>query len=291
MAQFIDFEVDVEEDAEENEVSEYDSDLDSLSSFIDNQEKGNELSFYRSYNNVETDIEETLKKEYEDGLKDIEKLDEISNLCESSEEELEIDDFKNSEEKIKSFTGNLLTKPNKCEEHVHNSFTRAILYAVTYEKNNKTNICTKKEFQEIIEKKLIDELDENKYKLEIDLQKFNNDCYEINCFLSDYNYFLRVFELNSKFRQMIIKEPKKTNFVRQLLSCIIEKYNGYQTISNEFERKQRKNFKPIDIIYKLTKNPEKRPLCYFTPDISKAYLNLYSSGNKIKNQYCACQCY
>ena len=46
MAQFIDFEVDVEADAEENEVSDSDSDLDFLSSFIDNQEKGNELSFY-----------------------------------------------------------------------------------------------------------------------------------------------------------------------------------------------------------------------------------------------------
>ena len=125
MAQFIDFEVDVEEDAEENEVSEYDSDLDSLSSFIDNQEKGNELSFYRLFNNVETDIEETLKKEYEDGLKDIKKLGEISNLFESSEEELEIDNFKNSEEKIKHFTENLLPKPN--EYYLHNSFMRAIL--------------------------------------------------------------------------------------------------------------------------------------------------------------------
>ena len=80
MTQFIDFEVDVEEDAEENEVSEYDSDLDSLSSFIDNQEKGNELSFYRLFNNVETDTAETLKKEYEDSLKDVEKLINIYNL-------------------------------------------------------------------------------------------------------------------------------------------------------------------------------------------------------------------
>ena len=183
MAQFIDFEVDVEEDAEENEVSEYDSDLDSLSSFIDNQEKGNELSFYRLFNHVETDIEETLKKEYEDSLKDIGKLDEISNLCESSEEELEIDDFKNLGEKIENFNENLLPKPNEHEEHVHNSSMRAILYTIRYEKNNKTNICTQKEFEKIIEKKLIDELDKNKYKLEIDLQKFNNDCYEINCFL------------------------------------------------------------------------------------------------------------
>ena len=125
MAQFIDFEVDVEADAEENEVSDYDSDLDSLLSFIYNQHKGNELSFYRLFNNVETDIEETLKKEYEDGLKDIKKLDEISNLFESSEEELEIDNFKNSEEKIKHFTENLLPKPN--EYYLHNSFMRAIL--------------------------------------------------------------------------------------------------------------------------------------------------------------------
>ena len=125
MAQLIDFEVDVEADAEENEVSDYDSDLDSLSSFIYNQHKGNELSFYRLFNNVETDIEETLKKEYEDGLKDIKKLDEIPNLFESSEEELEIDNFKNSEEKIKHFTENLLPKPN--EYYLHNSFMRAIL--------------------------------------------------------------------------------------------------------------------------------------------------------------------
>ena len=52
----------------------------------------------------------------------------------------------------------------------------------------------------VIEKKLIDELDENKYKLEIDLQKFNNDCYEINCLLSDFNQFLRVFESEKKIQ-------------------------------------------------------------------------------------------
>ena len=142
-------------------------------------------------------------------MKDIKNLDEISNLCESSEEELEIDDFKNSDEKIKNFIENLLPKVNEQEEWGHNTFMRAILYAIRYEKNNKTNICNKNEFEEVIEKKLIVELDKNKFKLEIDLQKFNNDSYEINCLLSDFNYFLRVFELKNKFRQMIIKEPKK----------------------------------------------------------------------------------
>ena len=46
-------------------------------------------------------------------------------------------------------------------------------------KNNKTNIYNKNEFKEITEKKLIGKLEENKFKLEIDLQKFNNDCYQI----------------------------------------------------------------------------------------------------------------
>ena len=89
---------------------------------------------------------------------------------------------------------------------------------------------------------------------------------------------------------MIIKEPKKTNFVWQLSSCINKKYNGYQTISIEYARKERKNFNTIDIIYKPTTNTEKIPLCYFTPDISKAY-NLYNTGDKIKQQYCTYQCY
>ena len=70
-------------------------------SFIDNQENCNELSFYRSFNNVENEINETLKTEYEDGLKDLENLDEISNLCESSKEELENDDFKILKRKLK----------------------------------------------------------------------------------------------------------------------------------------------------------------------------------------------
>ena len=79
MAEFINFEVGVEEDnneEEENEVSD-DSDLDSLSSFIDNKETENDVNFYRNFDNVETDIEQTLKAEYDRGLEDIESFDGI----------------------------------------------------------------------------------------------------------------------------------------------------------------------------------------------------------------------
>ena len=76
MAEFINFEVGVEEDnneEEENEVSD-DSDLDSLSSFIDNKETENDVNFYRNFDNVETDIEQTLKADYDRGLEDIENF-------------------------------------------------------------------------------------------------------------------------------------------------------------------------------------------------------------------------
>ena len=79
MAEFINFQVGVEEDnneEEENEVSD-DSDLDSLSSFIDNKETENDVNFYRNFDNVETDIEQTLKAEYDRGLEDIENFDGI----------------------------------------------------------------------------------------------------------------------------------------------------------------------------------------------------------------------
>ena len=56
---------------------------------------------------------------------------------------------------------------------------------------------------------MIEQLDEEKYKFILDFQKFNNKCYEINSFLSKYNYFLIVFELKNKFRHFKMKDPKK----------------------------------------------------------------------------------
>ena len=83
MAEFVHFEVGVEEDnnEEENEVSD-DSDLDSLSPFTDNEETENDINFYCNFDNVESDIGQTLKAEYDKDLEDIENFDEISNLCE-----------------------------------------------------------------------------------------------------------------------------------------------------------------------------------------------------------------
>ena len=147
MAEFINFEKSVEEDnneeeEEENEVSD-DSDLDSLSSFIDNEETENDVNFYGNFDNVETDIEQTLKAEYHRGLEDVENFDKISNLC----------------EKVKCFGDTLLPKTKPDEEIEHYDFIRIILYALRYDQENKTDICDKNDFRKVIDEILIDHLD------------------------------------------------------------------------------------------------------------------------------------
>ena len=156
-------------------------------------------NFFRHFANVETDIEQTLQAEYNRGLEEIENFDEISNLCECSEDEAEIDEFENAAEKVKYFNETLLPKTKLEEETERNSFIKIILFALRYDKENKMDICDKNEFKKLIDEKLFDQLDEEKYKFILGLQKFNNNCYEINYLLSKYNYFLRVWNWKANF--------------------------------------------------------------------------------------------
>ena len=211
MADFINVEVSAEDEVQEKEVNEVsDSDLDSLSSFIDNEETEDDVNFYCNFDNVETDIEQTLKNEYGKSLEEIDDCDEISNLSESSENEAEIDEFENAAEKVKCFGETLMPKTKPEEETEHNNFVKVILYAIRFDKQNKTDICDKNDFKKVIDENLIDQLDEEKYEFILDLQKFYNNCYEINHVLSKYNCFLRVFELKNKFRHLTVKKQKKT---------------------------------------------------------------------------------
>ena len=66
------------------------------------------------------------------------------------------------------------------------------------------------EFKKTIDQKLIEELDEEKYKFILDLQKFNNNCYGSYRNIISFYFTLRVLELKNKFRHLTIKDPKKT---------------------------------------------------------------------------------
>ena len=91
---FIDFEATV---ASDNEVGSEDevSDVDSLKSFIGDKTKIEEdRTCYYKFENATKSISETLAEEFDESMREIEDLNEVSNFCESSEEEGGLDEFK-----------------------------------------------------------------------------------------------------------------------------------------------------------------------------------------------------
>ena len=109
--------------------------------------------------------------------------------------------------------------------------------------------------------------------------------------LEKYGYFFRVFESKSKFFHLALKNPKKQNIVRQLSSCINEKYNGFHVISIEYSKKLRMKFKPINVIYKPIKSPEKEVLCFSSNDIAKSYRNSCGATSQKVSHGFAFECY
>ena len=66
------------------------------------------------------------------------------------------------------------------------------------------------------------------------------------------------------------------------------KFNGFSITSIQQQEKQRKIFKPIDIIYKPTKRIQIAPICYF----SKAYSSLHSVGKRgLRRAHKVFECY
>ena len=59
-----------------------------------------------------------------------------------------------------------------------------------------------------------------------------------------------------------------------------EKYDGFNIICVECNKNVRKKFKPINVIYKPARNPERKILCYTTTDISKACRSSCSQGEE-----------
>ena len=95
--------------------------------------KSKNVSFYRHFANVENDVDQVLKDAYNEAFEYINKFGKISNSCEGSEEEAEIDDFKNFEVDIKKFNEGLFPRVYVDHEKVHNQFCDAILYALRFD--------------------------------------------------------------------------------------------------------------------------------------------------------------
>ena len=69
-----------------------------------------------------------------------------------------------------------------------------------------------------------------KLRLDLDVQNFENQCFSVNDLLNKYGLFLRVCQLKDKFHYLIKQDSKKKMVLRELLSCIIEKFNGFNIV-------------------------------------------------------------
>ena len=82
----------------------------------------------------------------------------------------------------------------------------------------------------------------------------------------------------------------KKKIIRQLPSCITEKFNGFQIIRMEYEKKVRNKFLPIAIIYDPGKSETQKVNCFSSNKVQLAFRGTFYDGKKIK--HCAAwQCY
>ena len=124
MAEFINFEaeaeiVELERGKKDDEVSNI-----SESSFIDDQEVGTDVSFYRNFANVENDLDKVLRDAHNEALEDIEQFDESSNLCNGSDGEIKIDEFKNFKIDITKFKETLFPRVDQSKKISKINFIR-----------------------------------------------------------------------------------------------------------------------------------------------------------------------
>ena len=205
---FIDFKATVASDQEVGSEDEV-SDVDSLHSFIDdNTEVENDRTCYYAFENATKSVDETLAEECNESMREIDEMNEISNFCETSEDENEVDDFKDVEKRIEKFEETLY--PSGDDKSENNSFVYTILFALRFNVSDKIDVCDEKEIQETIEDHLFLKLFKNRdrFQLELNNRKFNLQCIEINEILADSSYFLRVFELRKQFRHLTLKNQK-----------------------------------------------------------------------------------
>ena len=68
---------------------------------------------------------------------------------------------------------------------------------------------------------------------------------------------------------------------RELLACVIQKFNGYELLRSDLHFSERKDFKPIDIVYEPTLDTKEPILYFFAP---KIHLGYQTGVEKIKNE-------
>ena len=85
----------------------------------------------------------------------------------------------------------------------NNQIINVFLLVIRFDKVGKTNVCNQNKFKENIDSNLIKELNEGNFTFALDLQKFNNICYEINFILTKQNFFFESFRIKRQIQTII----------------------------------------------------------------------------------------
>ena len=168
-----------------------------------------------------------------------------------------------------------------------------ILYSIRFQLTEKTNACENEdELKNDINKVDLSELllIKDKLKLDFDILNFEQQCHRFNQILNKCNFFLKVYELKQKFWSLVKQNPDKENIVRELSSCITNKYNGFNIVRLEQLKKIIQTFIPIEIVYKPVKNCNEVINCFFSNKINLAFRSTFSE-NGILRHGTAFQCH
>ena len=256
--------------------------------FIDDSEQQQDESGYSYFTNV--------TRSYDDVMQDV-NLDDVEacNYYNSDDDEDKVHDFTNFKARVNAFEKSLIN-PFGLENP--DSFFYSILYAIRHKLTKKVDYFLQEEdtLKQDVGVDLCRDLFRIKSSLRLDgedILNFQNQCFTVNNILSRHNMFLRVFELKDKFHYLIRQNNQQKRIVNEVSACIIERFNGFTIVRLQFDNQIRKDFSPIDIIYKPVKKRHAILNCFFTDKLHLAYKALYNETvewDKLRSAY-AFQCY
>ena len=267
MAEFIDTQaVDVDSINNQCENDEGENDVPTVSDdeFIDDSVQPQQ-SEYPYFTNV--------TRTYDDTLENVEELQDLDarHYFDSGDDEDDLHNFSNFEAKVKLFRNSLI-----CPHGLENpdSFFYAILYAIRHKFTEKVDFLQDEDrLKQDVGIALSHDLFEIKSLLRLDGEdklNFENQCFKINRILSRHNMFLRVFELKDKFHYLLKQNSEQKKYFSEVSACVIERFNGFTIVRLEFDNEIRKEFTPVDIIYKPVIKLQAILNCFFTNQLHLA---------------------
>ena len=120
-------------------------------------------------------------------------------------------------------------------------------------------------------------------QLKLDHHRFEEQCFDINKTLIEHGYCLRVFEAKNKSITVMKRDSEIQEMKKNVTSCIVKKFRGFDIVSIASDRRQRTKFSPIDIIYKPVKKWDDIIDCYFSIDLASTYRSEWSTGKSLRH--------